>query len=100
MPVTFWGSDGSYHEGMSPHVVGGVVFVESKRLVPAGTEITIRLAPPADVSVDWGVAKGTVVWNCPAADHFQNLKGFGVSIQGCWPQPFGAIGAEVSKEAV
>ncbi|MDH4187064.1 MAG: hypothetical protein OEV08_08700 [Nitrospira sp.] len=100
IPVTFWTPDGRCYEGMVSHVAGEALFVESKRLAPIGTEVTIRLVSPDDIWVDRDVARGTVVWNCPAGDDFQNLKGFGVSIQGCWPQPCGEVGPEVSKEAV
>ena len=100
IPVTFWMPDGSCYEGTAPHVAGEVLFVESNRLVPVGTEVTIRLTSPNEVSLNWGVAEGAVVWNCPVADQFKNREGFGVCLQGCWPAPTGPIGTEYSKEAV
>jgi len=52
IPVTFWGPDGGRYEGMSPHVTGEVVFVESKRMVLVETEVTICVTPPNEVSVN------------------------------------------------
>ncbi len=98
IPVTFWGPDGSCYEGMSPRVAGEVIFVESKRLIPVDTEVTIRFTLPDDVLVNRGVAKGTVVWHCTLGDHFKNRKGFGVCIQGRWPQSPGPTGNDGSKE--
>jgi hypothetical protein len=95
--VTFWMPDGSCDEGMTRHVGGEVIFIESKRVVPVGTEVTIRLTPPNDVSADWGVAEGAVVWTCPTGDQFQNGEGFGVSLQGRWPQPPRASETEGTK---
>lgn len=89
VPVTFWGPDGSCYEGMSPHVTGEVIFVESKQLVPVETEVTIRVTSPSEVMVNQGVVKGTVIWQCPSSDLFKNLQGFGVCFQSRWPQPPG-----------
>lgn len=99
IPVMFWGPDGSCYEGMSPRAAGEVIFVESKRLIPVDTEVTIRFTPPDDVLVNRGVAKGTVVWHCTSSDHFKSRKGFGVCIQGRWPQPPGPNGSAGSKAA-
>lgn len=101
MPVTFWGPEGNCYEGMSPHIdiTGEVIFVESKHLVPVGTEVTIRFTPPNDVLVNWGVRKGTVVWHCLSSDHFKNLKGFGVFLKGHQPQTPEPTGSDGPKEA-
>jgi len=52
--VTFWMPDGSCDEGKTRHVGGEVMFIESKRMVPVGAAVTVRLAQPNDVSADWG----------------------------------------------
>ena len=97
--LTYWLADGSCHEGKTRHVVGEVMFIESKRVVPVGTEVTIRLTPANDASADWGVAEGAVVWTCPTGDQFQNGEGFGVSLQGRWPQPSRTSEMEGTKGA-
>lgn len=84
--VTFWRPDGSCDEGRTRHVGGKFIFIESKLALPVGTEVTIRLTAPNDVSGDWDVAEGVVVWTCPKEDQFKNGEGFGVCLQGCWPQ--------------
>jgi len=99
IPVTFWGPDGSCYEGMSPHVAGEVVFVASKRLIPVDTEVTLRFTPLNEVLVNRGVAKGTVAWHYSSSDHFKNLAGFGVCLQGRWPQPPKSTGNDGPKEA-
>ena len=99
IPVTCWGPDGSCYEGMSSRAAGEVIFVESTRLIPVNTEVTIRFTPPDDVPVNRSVAKGTVVWHCTSSDHFTSRKGFGVCLQGRWPQPPGPTGNDDSKEA-
>jgi Tfp pilus assembly protein PilZ len=96
--VTFWMPDGSCYEGMTRYVGGKVMFIESKRVVPVGTEVTIRLTAPNDVSAEWDVAEGVVVWACPTGDQFQNGEGFGVSLQGCWPQQPGGTETEGSTK--
>jgi len=98
VPVTFWVSDGSCAEGKTHHVGGEFIFIESKRVVPVGTGVTIRLTPPNDASADWGVANGIVAWHCPAEDHFRNREGFGVCLQGRWPQPSGPTEKSNPKE--
>ncbi|MDZ4732529.1 MAG: hypothetical protein SGJ16_02950 [Nitrospirota bacterium] len=89
VPVTFWVPDGSCAEGKTHHVEGDVIFIESKRVVPVGTGVTIRLSLPNDAVAGWGIAEGSVVWNCPSVDQFRNREGFGVCLQGRWPQPPG-----------
>ena len=97
--VTFWGPDGSCYEGMSPHITGEVIFIESKRLIPVDSEVTIRFTAPDDVLVNRGIVKGTVVWHCTSSDDFKSRKGFGVCLQDRWPQPPGPTGDDGSKEA-
>ncbi len=99
IPVTFWGPDGSCYEGMSPHVSGEVIFIESEQLLPVETEVTISFTPPDDVLVNRGVAKGTVVWRCISSDYFKSRKGFGVRLQDRWPHSLGSTGNDGSKEA-
>jgi hypothetical protein len=100
IPVTFWGSDGSCYEGMSPHVTGEVMFVESKQLVPVETEVTIRVTSPSEGMVNQGVVTGTVIWQCPSSDLFKNLQGFGVCFQSRWSQPSGPTGSAGPREVV
>ena len=38
--VTFWMPDGSCDEGKARHVDRNVMFIESKRTLPVGTEVT------------------------------------------------------------
>jgi len=98
VPVTFWMPDGSCDEGMTRHVGGEVMFIESKRIVPIGTEVTISLTTQNDAAIGEGVAEGVVVWACPTGDQFQNGEGFGVSLQGCWPQQPGGTETEGSTK--
>ena len=95
--VKYWVPDGSCYEGKTRHVGGQVVFIESKRVVPVGTEVTIRLTLPDDISADWGVAEGIVVWICPTDDEFRNRQGFGISLRGCRPLESGTVEKEVLK---
>ena len=99
IPVTVWGPDGSCFEGMCPQVTGELIFVESKQLLPVETEVTIRFTPPNEDLVNRGVVKGIVVWQCLSSDHFKNRKGFGVCLQGRWPQSPGPTGNDGSEEA-
>ena len=95
--VTFWLPDGSCDEGRSCHVGGKVMFIESKRMVLVGTEVTIRLTQPSVGAADRGIAEGIVVWICPSDDEFRNRQGFGVSLRGCWPPERGTVEKEVLK---
>lgn len=99
IPVTIWGPDGSCFEGMSPHVTGEIIFVESNQLVPVETEVSIRLTPSNEALANCGIAKGVVVWQCLSSDHFKNRKGFGVCLQSRWPQPLGPTESDGSREA-
>lgn len=101
VPVTLWGPDGICYEGMCPHIdiTGEVIFVETKHLVPVGTEVTIRFTPPNDVLDNRGVVNGTVVWHCLSSDHFKNQKGFGVFIKDHRPQTSGPSVSDGPKEA-
>ena len=100
VPVTFWVPDGSCAAGKTHHIGDEVIFIESKRVVPVDTEVAIRLNPANEVLVNWGVANGTVVSHCPAEDHFRNREGFGVCLQGRWPQPPGLTELNDPKETV
>lgn len=84
VPVAFWLADGSCHEGNIPRVADEVMFIEANRLAPVDSEVTVRLALPRSGGVEWGVATGTVVWQCPQGDHFSNRKGFAVCLQSRW----------------
>ncbi len=96
--VTFWMPDGSCDEGKARHVDRNVMFIESKRTLPVGTEVRIRITRLAEEVADWGLGEGTVVWACPSVDQFNNREGFGVSFRGCWSQPSeGRVEAEDLK---
>lgn len=99
-PVTFWTLDGSCHAGTTPHMGGGVIFVESRLMVPVGTEITVSLAPVGKPSDAQELAEGTVVWHCPLGDEFENEGGFGVLIQRQWPKGPTSESAVGLKEAI
>ena len=98
--VIFRMPDGSCEEGTACHVGGEVIFIESKRGISIGTEVTIRLTQPNDDVADWGVAAGAVVWTCPTMDQFKNREGFGVCLQERWPQSPHATEAEGPAERV
>lgn len=84
--VIFRMPDGSCEEGITRHLGGNVMFIESKRMVPVGTAVTISLTQQKESMADWGVAEGAVIWTCPMGDQFNNRAGFGVCLQGYWPQ--------------
>lgn len=98
IPVTFWVPDGSCYEGVTPHIADEILFVESKQVLPIDTAVTIRIALPNDGPGNWGLAKGTVVWNCPDGDQFKNREGFRVCLHGRWSQPLGQTKPDGSKE--
>lgn len=85
--VIFRMRDGSCGEGITRHVGSDAMFIESKRMVPVGTEVTIRLTQSNEGLGDWGTTEGVVIWTCPSVDQFNNGQGFGVCLQGRWPQP-------------
>lgn len=91
-PVTFWTLDGSRHAGMTPCVRGEMIFIESERMVPVGTDITVSLAPVEKQSDAQELAEGTVVWHCPLGDEFENQGGFGVRLQRRWPKGPSLVG--------
>ncbi|NJN36883.1 MAG: hypothetical protein HC794_07280 [Nitrospiraceae bacterium] len=91
-PVTFWTPDGSRHAGMTPRVSGEMIFIESERMVPVGTDITVSLAPLEKQSEAQELAEGTVVWHCPLGDEFENHGGVGVRLQRRWPKGPGLVG--------
>lgn len=81
IPVSFWQRDGGCHEGTVPALTAGkVLFIESKRCVPVGTDVTLRLMLPAGGAVEGRLLQGTVIWHCPSGDHFAHRKGFGVCL--------------------
>jgi hypothetical protein len=81
IPVSFWQRDGGCHEGTVPALTAGkVLFIESKRCVPVGTDVTLRLMLPAGDAVERRLLQGTVIWHCPSGDHFAHRKGFGVCL--------------------
>jgi hypothetical protein len=81
VPVTYWMPDGTCGEGVAPRIEGEVIFIESERSVPIGTELTIRLTPRTDGSIGWNLAEGTVAWRCPSKDSFKHREGFGVHLE-------------------
>lgn len=89
VPLTFWTPDGSCHEGMTPCAEGDLMFVETTKPIPVGTQLTIRIVQCGRESLGWALAEGTVVWRCLSADLFHNGKGVGVSLQGRWPRLYG-----------
>lgn len=91
-PVTFWTPDGSRHAGMTPRVSGEMIFIESERMVPVGTDITVSLAPLEKQSEAQELAEGTVVWHCPLGDEFENHGGVGVRLQKRWPKGPSLVG--------
>ena len=91
-PVTFWTLDGSCHAGMTPCVRGEMIFIESDRMVPVGTDIIVSLAPVDKQADAQELAEGTVVWHCPLGDEFENHGGFGVHLQRHWPKGPSLVG--------
>jgi hypothetical protein len=101
MAVTFWQQDGCCYEGITPNgAARKVLFIESKREVPIGAEVALRLAAPQTSSAEGNVWQGTVVWCCPSEDHFANRKGFGVCFTTTGLQVPLPAGTSQSKEAV
>ena len=96
-PVTFWTPDGSPHTGMTPRVSSEMLFVETARMVPVGTDVTVSLAPVEKQSDGQELAEGTVVWHCPHRDQFEHKEGVGVRLQRRWPKGPGFVG--VPKES-
>ena len=96
IPVSFSVKGGSRYPGMVLNATSGqkVIFVETKQLVPVGTEVTIRLTPVHGALEDWGVVEGTVVWQCLVKDMFKNGRGFGLCLRESWPQLSGPSEAE------
>jgi hypothetical protein len=98
-PVTFWTTDGSRHEGMTPRFTGEMLFIESKHMVPVGGELTISLATREGQSAGQELAEGIVMWHCPLGDEFENQGGFGVRLQRRWPKEAGSDLTGGPKEA-
>lgn len=99
-PVTFWTLDGNCHAGATPRMGGAVIFVESRLMVPVGSEVTVSLAPVEKQSEAEELAEGTVVWHCPHDDEFENQGGFGVLIRRQWPKGSDPESAVRLKEVV
>jgi Tfp pilus assembly protein PilZ len=76
--VTFLTSDGKSYEGVMTRSSGEIIFIQSKKMVPVGQEITVDVTP-VDGSGRESVV-GTVVWQCFDEDEFGNLAGFGVRL--------------------
>jgi len=91
-PVTFWTPDGIHHAGKTPRVNGDFLFIESKQMVPIGTDITVCLAPVEELSAGEEIAEGTVVWHCPLGDEFNHQGGVGVRLKRRWPKGPGLVG--------
>lgn len=85
-PVTFWTTDGSCHEGMTMRMNGEMLFIESERMFPVGSELTVSLAPNEGQSAAEELAEGIVVWHCPLGDEYENKGGFGVRLKRRWPK--------------
>lgn len=81
-----WDQEGNCHEGKTPCLRSTTVFVESTRLMPIGSDVTLSLVLGEEDSVGRELAQGKVVWHCPQADEFGNEAGFGVLFQREWLQ--------------
>ena len=93
--------DGKSYEGIMTRSSGALIFIQSKKMVPVGQEITVDFTPvegSGRESVD-----GTVVWQCFDEDEFGNLAGFGVRLHRrvAWGlEPENSGGDEDGKEAI
>lgn len=98
--VMFEMPGGESHEGRLLSGIDDKVFVESQGSLPVGSEMFLRLATVSEHMRGEAVFQGTVVWQCTSEDQFKNGKGFGVSLQGCRPQPPVPTQTEHAPEAV
>lgn len=96
--VVLWGPDGKAFEGTISRNAEKVLFVETNQLVPVHAEVTLQRKEPDSQASDWGVATGTVIWQCPMGDHFTNRKGFGLSLQSHWAQQTDIPASSTPKE--
>ncbi len=96
--VAFWIPDGSRQEGMTSRLGGSTMFIESNKLVPVGSEITVELAQGDENPNGHELVDGVVAWHCPFADEFQHREGFGVRFHSSWPQGPRPIDMPRSKE--
>lgn len=99
-PISFWLSDGSCFEGTTERLGKEFIFIGSRMLAPVGA--TIMIQPTQPNTGGPGVleaAEATVVWHCPVADHFKNLKGFGVRLHGSGSLAVGSATSNSPKEA-
>ncbi len=84
--VAFWTADGSRQEGSTSQLGGSMMFIESDKRVPVGSEITVELAQGDGGSNRRELVDGVVAWHCPFADEFQHGEGFAVRLHSSWPQ--------------
>lgn len=96
--VVLWGPDGKPFEGTISRNAEKVLFVETTQLVPVHAEVTLQRKEPDNQASDYGVATGTVLWQCPTADQFTNRKGFGLSLQSHWAQQTDIPASSTPKE--
>lgn len=98
--ISFCLSDGSWCEGTTERLDDEFIFIGSRTLVPVGTTITIQSTQLATREAGaFEIAEATVVWHCPTADHFKNLKGFGVRLLESRPPAVGSATSKGPKEA-
>ena len=83
-PVTVSAPDGKSHEGMVTGVVGQVMFIESKSMMPVGREVGIHHVRTEDSTRK--PVFGIVAWQCVSEDEFGNQAGFAVCLQGHWSE--------------
>ena len=82
-PLIVWMSDGSCFEGTTEKLADEFMFIGARMLAPVGSIVSIRPTQlGASLAGSWDGAEATVVWHCPAADHFRSRMGFGVRLHG------------------
>lgn len=85
-PLLVWMSDGSCFEGTTEKLADEFMFIGARVLAPVGSIVSIRPTElGASLASSWDGAEATVVWHCPAADHFRSRMGFGVRLHGSSP---------------
>ncbi|SPP65260.1 hypothetical protein [Nitrospira lenta] len=98
--ISVWLPDGTCCEGTTKRTNDEFLFVESRMLLPVGTTISIQptqLGTPGSGTLE--ATEATVVWLCPVADHFKNVKGFGVRLHASGALAVGCAAANSPKEA-
>jgi len=78
-PVIVSTSDGHSHEGIVTEVAGAVLFIETRKMVSVGEDVTIDGI--AREGRDKQSVEGTVVWQCVREDEFGNQSGFAVCLK-------------------